>query len=509
MAAVCLLASLSAGPQVSAEPLEIPKELFRSPEFIKGFVGAYGFLSPVEPKIDAEESELLLDLADLFSDAQFREAEARIVDFIKKRKDPVEEGVEPKDVSPALIFQLAQLYYVNDRLEDAERAYKLAIKGHPDFRRAHKYLALLYAGQDRVKEAMPHLKKAIQLGEADQLIYGLLGYAYSQDNEPLAAEAAYRQAYMIDPDESQWSSGLTLSLYNQEKWEETSAMLSDLLAKEPESANFWKMQANCFLEMDQPLRAAQNFEILRLKGLADEKILNGLGDIYSDQSKPALALGAYSAALAKSEVLDVKRSLRTANILADYGAPREAAAYITEVRESKGSQLTGKQRIDFLLVEVKIAKATNDLIRVGNLVKQILEISPLNGTALVESGLYHEQLSDGITETEERIRLRGIARSQFDLASRDADPEIQYLANRSFGQMLVRATEYEEAMPYLEKALGLKKSDGLQRFVRQVSQFAERAKAERERAEAELEALLEEKEKKSEAEKEDNKEEAE
>lgn len=161
--------------QAVADPLKIPKEQFRSPEFLKGFVGAYGFLSPVEPKVDREESELLADLVDLFSDGRFREAEAQLVDFIKRRRHPTEEGVEPKEVSPALIFQLAQLYYMNDRTSDAERSYKLAIKGHPDFRRAHKYLALLYASKDKTKEALPHLKKAIQLGEADQLIYGLLG----------------------------------------------------------------------------------------------------------------------------------------------------------------------------------------------------------------------------------------------------------------------------------------------------------------------------------------------
>ena len=90
-----------------AEPIKIPKEQFRSPEFIKGFVGAFGFLSPVEPKVDREESELLADLVGLFSDARFRESEARLVDFIKLRRNPIDEGVEPMDVSPALIFQLA------------------------------------------------------------------------------------------------------------------------------------------------------------------------------------------------------------------------------------------------------------------------------------------------------------------------------------------------------------------------------------------------------------------
>lgn len=483
---------------LSAQALRIPKEQFRSPEFIKGFVGAYGFLSPVEPKVDREENELLVDLADLFSDGRFREAEASIVNFIKMRKNPIEEGVEPKEVSPALIFQLAQLYYMNDRLSDAERAYKLAIKGHPDFRRAHKYLALLYASQDRTRDALPHLKKAIQLGEADQLIYGLLGYAYTEQEKPLAAEAAYRQAYLLNPEEPQWRSGLTLSLYQQEKWEEASAMLGDLLASTPEATDFWKMQANCFLNMEQPLRAAENFEVMRLKGLADAATLNTLGDIYTDQKKPILALGAYLAAMNQSEGVDAKRSLQTARILADYGAPREASKFISALRKKKGAQLSRSQQIEFLLIEVKIAKESNDVAKVGGLVRQVLELDPMNGKALVENGLFHEQLADTVDDETEVVRLRGVARAQFTLAAKSEDIEVQYLANRSFGQMLVRLREFSEALPYLEKAVSLKPSDGLARFVRQVSVFADRQQEREKREAAENAALLEEQAKKRE-----------
>lgn len=482
--------------QAVADPLKIPKKQFRSPEFLKGFVGAYGFLSPVEPKVDREESELLADLVDLFSDGRFREAEAQLVDFIKRRRHPTEEGVEPKEVSPALIFQLAQLYYMNDRTSDAERSYKLAIKGHPDFRRAHKYLALLYASKDKTKEALPHLKKAIQLGEADQLIYGLLGYAYTEENKPLAAEAAYRQAYLLNPDEPQWRSGLTLSLYQQEKWVEAAAMLGDLLASTPEASDFWKMQANCYLNMEQPLRAAENFEILRLKGLADATTLNTLGDIYSDQKKPVLALGAYLAALNQSDSLDAEQSLRTAKILADYGAPREASKFIAALRTKKGSKLTRSQQVKFLLIEIKIAKESNDLTKVGALVCKVLELEPMNGEALVENGIFMEQLAESAESDEEVIRLQGGAQGQFKLAMQNEDPAIQYLAHRSMGQMLVRQREFASALPFIEKAIALKPSDGLTRFSRQVGVFAERQKERRARERAEQEALREEQDKK-------------
>lgn len=489
-----ILLALALGHAV-AEPLKIPREQFRSPEFIKGFVGAYGFLSPVEPKVDREEAELLADMVGLFSDARFREAEGQLINFIRKRENPVEEGVEPKEVSPALIFQLAQLYYQNDRLTDAERAYKLAIKEFPDFRRAHKYLALLYASQDRVGEALPHLKKAVQLGEADQLIYGLLGYAYTQEEKPLAAESAYRQAYMLNPDEAQWRSGLTLSLYQQEKWPEAAAMLRDLLGSTPDATDFWKMQANCFLNMEQPLRAAENFEVLRLKGLADATTLNTLGDIYSDQKKPVLALGAYLSALALDSVVDADRSLATAKILADYGAPREASQFIAAVRGKKQSQLTRSQQVKFLLIEIQISKDSGDRGKLGALIRQVLDLEPLNGEALVENGIYHEQLAEVAEEEEERLRLQGFARAQFKLAMKSEDPQVQYLANRSFGQMLVRQRAFVEALPYLERSQTLRPTDGLARFLRQVTVFAERQSQTRAREDAAKALVLAEQEK--------------
>lgn len=495
------LVALMAGSAL-AEPFDIPKEQFRSKEFIKGFVGAFGFLSPVEPKVDREESELLIELSELFSDGRFREAEARIVNFIKERKNPTEEGVEPKDVSAALVFQLAQLYYMNDRTKDAERAYKLAIERHPDFRRAHKYLGLLYASEDRISEALPHLKRTLALGEADQLIFGLLGYAYTQEGKPLAAEGAYRQAYLLNPDESQWKSGLALTLYQQEKWVEAAAMLGELLTETPEAGDFWKMQANCYLNMGEPLRAATNFEAMRLKNLADEATLNTLGDIYTDQRKPLLALGAYLAALEMSETVNVQRSLKTAEVLADYGAPRESAEYISAIR-SKGVTLSRDEQVRLKLVELTIAKETGEIDRVGTLLTEILAIDPTNGEARIENGLYYERQAETADE-EEAGQLLATAGAQFKLAMNSQDEDIRYTATRSYGQMQVRQREYVDALSYLEQAVAMKPSDNLRRYVRQVSVFAEKQKERESREQAEREAARQEREAKENAEEANN-----
>ena len=111
-----LLVGAFAATGVVAEPLPISRSQFQSPDFVKSFVGSYGFLSPVEPKVDSEEAQLLADLRDLFGAGRYREVEVELVNFIKARRNPVNPEEEPREVSPAMTFALGNLYLQSDRL---------------------------------------------------------------------------------------------------------------------------------------------------------------------------------------------------------------------------------------------------------------------------------------------------------------------------------------------------------------------------------------------------------
>ena len=43
------------------------------------------------------------------------------------------------------------------------------------------------------------LVKVVELGGADALTYGLLGYAHAGNDRPVAGESAYRMAILLDP----------------------------------------------------------------------------------------------------------------------------------------------------------------------------------------------------------------------------------------------------------------------------------------------------------------------
>ena len=463
---------------VSGAPLPVRPAFFRDAEFIKSFVGSYGFLSPVEPKVDAEEAEVLIELQDLFGNGQYAAVEKRLKLFMQERRQPTDPEIQPKEVSPAMIFVLGNLYFQNDRLEKAESAYELALKKFPKFRRAHKNLAMLHASKGDMERALPFLTKAIQLGDADHRSFGLLGYAYLLKRKPVAAEGAYRQAYLLNPEEKDWKQGLAQSLMLQEKWPASASLLGELIEESPGNAELWKKQANCYIEMDQKIRAAVNFEVLRLKGLADAATLDLLGNLYMDQEQPILALRAYLSAMKNSSALDVQRSLKTARILVDYGAPGEAIKYLAAVRD-KADTLRKDDLVGFLLIEVDAARSGNDMERVSKLLGRILAIDAGNGEALVQQGMYLEEMARSHGDAEEAQRMLARARASFRMSLEK--PEVAYEGNLRYGQMLVRKGDSIEALPYLRAALEKKKSDNLVQYIRRVERAAARQKVRQER----------------------------
>lgn len=469
-----------------AEPIQVSPELFRTPEFRARFVGSYGFLPEVEPKVDQEEARLIAELAEFLSVGRFKEAEKRLVQFIKERRNPVDPEAEAKDVSAALVFTLGNLYLQNGRTSDAEDSYQIAIKRFPEYRRAHKNLAMLYARTDRLKLAKPHIMKALDLGDADHLSFGILGHALMAEEKALEAESAFRQAALLNPEESDWKIGLVQSLLLKEDWNQAASLLQSLIDESPDDPLLWMQQANCYLQTDQVMRAAENYEVLRLKGLADESALNTLGDIYANREQPLLALGAYLSAIRKSEVVKVDRSIKSAGYLLQLEAPDEAARLIAEVRTKAGDSFTDPQKVEALLVESDVAAAKADLTTAADLLKKALALDELNGSTQVKLGRIYLQQAASADE-KEAAELKSLARVEFKKATRHSDKRVAYSANRELAVMLVKNQQYLEALPLLEEALRLKEDNkqSIELYLRRIQRAAELQKKRKERFELE------------------------
>ncbi len=483
-----LLLLLAAPACASAQGINAPAMLFRDPTFVREFVGSYGILSDIEPSVSADERALLARVQELFAKNDYTGAEQEIVRFIKEAAAPTERDKQPAEVSASMVFVLGNLYFSSDRQEEARRAFLEAIRRFPRFRRAHTNLGYLYISQNKVTEALPILQRAVELGESSPRVYGLLGYCYLQEKNALAAENAYRQAYLLDPKSRDWKLGLTQALMQQERYPEAASMIGTLISENPNDRQLWLQQANALISQDKKIEAAVNLEVLRLKGIATETDLNLLGNLYMEQGEGQLALMAYLDAIGKASRPDVARALKSARILNDYGFPDKAAEFVSQIAKTSG--LTDREKIDLDLVRVRIAQSAGEQEKVGALLQDLFTRDPGNADLLLELARHFDTMSKSEKDEAKRANHLGEAKSYYKLAGEK--PAVAYQANLGMGQMLVREKQYVDGLSHLERALGLKTGDksSLEQYVSRVRRAADRETMRKER---EAKARLEEK----------------
>jgi tetratricopeptide (TPR) repeat protein len=432
-----------------------PSNLFRDPKFVRDFVGSYGFLSDVEPKVTAAEQALLGTIRELFDQSKFREAEAALAAFIKETEKPTDPEKAPAEISPAMVFVLGNLYFQADRPEEARRAFLEAIRRFPRFRRAHTNLAYLYVSQNKMDEAMPMLQKAVELGENSARVYSLLGYGHLLKKNAVAAENAYRQAYLLDASSRDSKLGLAQALMAQEKYPEAANLFGTLIEENPNDKQLWLQQTDAYLAMERKEEAIINLETLRLKGIADEANLNLLGNLHMDRNEPQLALLAYLAAMDKAE------------------------QFIARIRVKTGDTLPPADLTALLLAEVRVAQAKGEIDRTSALLNQLVELNPADGEVLLELARHKDLLSRDEQNEEKRAALVAEARTNYQLAVRVES--VAYPANLALGQMLVRERRYPEALTHLQSALNLKKSESLEQYLSRVRRAADRLEDKKEK----------------------------
>ena len=478
-----------ATPLLHAERIIPPANMFRDPQFVQSFVGSYGILSDVEPNVNTEERALLTRVRELFGESRFREAEQEIVRYIKMVEETSEANGDEENavesISPALVFVLGNLYFQADRPDDARRAFLEAIRRYPRFRRAWTNLGYLHISENKTDEALPALQKAIELGESSARAFGLLGYCHLLKKNAVAAENAYRQAYLLDANSRDWKLGLAQALIAQSKFAEGASIIGTLIEENANDKQLWLQQTNAFLAMERKDEATVNLEILRLKGLADESNLNLLGNLYMDGEEPQLALYAYLAAIDKATELDVERAMKSARILNDYGFPDKATTFIAKIRDKVGDEPSQEVAVSLMLTEVRVAQTKQDTGKVGELLAKLLEMEPANGQVLLEMARHQSGLARDEADEEKRSAFVAEAKTNYELAMRDDDEDIAYSSNLGLGQMFVRERRYQDAMPPLERALGIKKSESLEQYVSRVRRASDRQKQREEREAAE------------------------
>ena len=419
-------------------------QLWNDPTFVKEFLGSYGFLAGAEPQISDEEKEALRNL----------------IDLIKASPKAAIQALEPqitKTSSAAFDFILANLYFQEGNLAKAEDYYGNAVVKHPDFRRAYKNLGLVQVQGGDFNKAIKTISKAMELGEVDGRSYGLLGYGYLTQEKYYPAEAAYRQAILMQPEVTDWKVGLARCLLETQRYADAIALFDTLLIEEPNNADYWLLQGNAYLGKGESLNAAKNLEVVRRMGAADLGTLTLLGDIYMNNNSADLALEAYLAAADQATAVDSQALLRAAELLTRSGNYEQSKTIIARIREK--IQLAEGDDLKLLTVEAKIARAEGNDEAAVELLTKIVERDALNGEALIELANFYADTGDmakAITRFQQAEKIEAHERD----------------ALVAHAQARVRNGDYKEALPLLRRALQLKSDSNLEDYAQRVEKAA-------------------------------------
>ena len=302
-------------------------ELWNSKTFKQQFAESYIAVTDVEPRVTSIERDELMKVQDLIGSDKMDEA-ARLLE--KSRGEAV---------SATYDFMLGNIYLQTEQLEKAIAAYETAVEKYPKFRRAHRNLGLIYVQQGEFEKALPSLTKSIELGDTESLTYGLLGFAYSSVENSLAAESAYRQAVLLDPSTMDWKMGLARALFKQQRYPEAVALCAALINSDPSRADLWMLQANAYVGLKEPLKAAENYELVDQLGESTVDSLNMLGDIYVNEELYEMAVTAYIRAMEKNPDRNAERPLRACKVLVTRGALSETKTLIQHIKDLHGSGL--------------------------------------------------------------------------------------------------------------------------------------------------------------------------
>ncbi len=492
--------------------------IWNDPAFKRQFAESYIAATEIEPEIKDDERKPMLKVmgllkpddaeeklrtpdkkeAQLIKEGRFGEAREirrqKDADADRMREQKIAEAVEmlealQSDEASAIVdFMLGNIHFQAERYDEAADAYGKAVRKFKTFRRAWRNLGLIHLRQEKFQRAIGPMTKVIALGGGDSQTYGLLGYAYSREDNSLAAESAYRMAILLDPEKVNWKMGLIQALFKQQRFADVVALCRLLLHEDADNTKLWLIQANAYIGLQRPLNAAENYEVVDRLGGSTVASLNNLGDIYINEDIYDLAVRSYVRALRKDEKARPDRAIRAAKALAARAAYTEMKELLDGIEKLRGDELADGERKDLLKLRARVAVAEGAGDEEARILEQIVKIDPLDGEALILLGQHstrkwRQYKADAATARADENRKQeaealarkadeSFAKAQFyyERAESLEDHEADALVRHA--QLRVEAGKYSQAMPLLRRAQTLKHRDNVQKYLEQVERVA-------------------------------------
>lgn len=420
--------------------------VWNDPEFARRLAGSYGFASDAEPRMTPEEQVV------------YREKVVPILREDPKKAVSTLQGLAKPNATAVFDFTLGNLYFQNEDLTNAVKHFELALAKFPDYLRAQKNLAFALVRDGKFDQAIKPLTRTVALRGGDGKVFGLLGYAYMNQARYASAEAAYGQALIFEPENADFKTGLVKCSVATANYDHALALLDELIRQYPDRENLWTLQANIFIQKEQPAKAAVSLELLRRLGKATPQNLYLLGDLYMAAESKDLALAAYLEAMEKDGGQNPAKLLRAAQILVSRSAWDEARQLFARIHAS-GAKLAGAEELKLLKLEAKTAMSTGAGDEAIRVLEQIIGKNPLDGEALLLAGDYY-------SKHEQREKAGFLYDTASKVQGFEADAWVKH------AQLLLQTQKYVQAVELLRKAQKIKPRDNVQRYLDKVEQLA-------------------------------------
>lgn len=426
-------------------------DLWQSETFRRSFTGSYGTNARIEPAINTAEREVLEKVATAMKSGKRDTAVSAFTNYDALSK------------SSALLFSLGNLRFEQDKLDDAIENFNNAIKLYPNFRDAHRNLAVALVRQNDFDKARPHLIRSMELGAHDGLTLGLLAYVHTTAGHHQAALQSYRLAQLSQPNELQWKLGEAEALLALNDPRATASIFDQLIAADPTNPTVWLGQADAYYRLGEIEKSIANLEIVRRMEKLPANDVIALGQLYLNQSMTESAIDCYQSAIAnESDSPAFNKALDAMQSLTRYREWDAAKSLITAIEElptytealknpDHSSQLTRSKA----LIELE----SGDAEKGAALVEQLLATDPTDAQSLILLARFKEKQKDH----QSAILL---------LEQAAKEPEYQVEALRQHGQILVNQGDYESALGLLKRAQELKFSEELSAYIQSVESLA-------------------------------------
>ena len=426
----------------------VPEEYsWENPEFRERFTGTFGVNSAVEPRLNSGEQEFLQE---------------RVLPLLAENPTEAAAVVAAElneNASPALYFILGNILLQESQIEPARRNLKRALSLYPDFRRAHRSMALLEVRANRYGASVPHWIKVIQLGGGDDQSYGLLGYAYLQNSQWTPAARAFESALVYRPDSRDIRRGLVHALIQSGQPEEAYEMVTALLDEQPEDAQLWRLLANFYLEQDQLGQTAAALEVAVRIAESSNDSLFLLGSVYTSLGLPGKALAAYERILARPAAdLPFEEAIRPVDILLEQRQWNEAIRYADRLRTHFGRDLDSDQsnRLNAAIATARLYQ--NPTPKIAETAAAFGDLYPLNGLLHLALGDY---LADNDRIEEALLSYRRSA----------ATENFRYEARLRLANLLVTEERYDEAILLLRELQEIQYNDRVAAFLSRLEEL--------------------------------------